>query len=38
MTIDAHHHLWKYSATEYGWIAPDQRAIRRDTCQKIWNR
>ncbi len=30
MTIDAHHHLWKYSATEYGWIAPDQQVIRRD--------
>ena len=30
MTIDAHHHLWKYSATEHGWIAPDQQVIRRD--------
>jgi L-fuconolactonase len=30
MTIDAHHHLWKYSAAEYGWITPEQRAIRRD--------
>jgi L-fuconolactonase len=30
MTIDAHHHLWKYSAAEYGWISPDMRAIRRD--------
>ena len=30
MTIDAHHHLWKYSAAEYGWIAPEQRVIRRD--------
>jgi L-fuconolactonase len=30
MTIDAHHHLWKYSAAEYGWITPEQRVIRRD--------
>lgn len=30
MTIDAHHHLWKYSAAEYGWINPEMRAIRRD--------
>lgn len=30
MTIDAHHHLWKYSAEEYGWITPQMRAIRRD--------
>ena len=30
MTIDAHHHLWTYSAAEYGWIAPDQQVIRRD--------
>ncbi len=30
MTIDAHHHLWKYSAAEYGWITPANKAIRRD--------
>jgi L-fuconolactonase len=30
MTIDAHHHLWKYSVAGYGWIAPDQQVIRRD--------
>jgi L-fuconolactonase len=30
MTIDAHHHLWKYSAAEYGWIGPQQKVIRRD--------
>ena len=30
MMIDAHHHLWKYSAAEYGWISPEMRAIRRD--------
>lgn len=28
--IDSHHHLWKYSAAEYGWISPQMRAIRRD--------
>ena len=30
MKIDAHHHLWKYSAAEYGWISPEMRVIRRD--------
>jgi L-fuconolactonase len=30
MKIDAHHHLWKYSAAEYGWITPQMRVIRRD--------
>ena len=30
MTIDAHHHLWKYSAAEYGWISPEMSVIRRD--------
>ncbi len=30
MTIDAHHHLWKYSAADYGWITPDMNVIRRD--------
>jgi L-fuconolactonase len=30
MTIDAHHHLWKYTAADYGWIAPEQKVIRRD--------
>ncbi len=29
MMIDAHHHLWKYSAAEYGWITPEMKAIRR---------
>lgn len=28
MRIDAHHHFWKYSAEEYGWI--DSPVIRRD--------
>jgi L-fuconolactonase len=30
MKIDAHHHLWKYTAAEYGWITPQMGAIRRD--------
>jgi L-fuconolactonase len=30
MTIDAHHHMWKYSVAEYGWITPEQRVIHRD--------
>jgi L-fuconolactonase len=30
MMIDAHHHLWKYSAAEYGWITPQMPAIKRD--------
>ncbi|HLK62427.1 MAG TPA: amidohydrolase family protein [Bryobacteraceae bacterium] len=30
MKIDAHHHLWKYSSAEYGWITPEMRVIRRD--------
>jgi L-fuconolactonase len=28
--IDAHHHLWKYSADEFGWIGPGMDGIRRD--------
>jgi L-fuconolactonase len=30
MTIDAHHHMWKYTVAEYGWITPEQKVIRRD--------
>ena len=29
-TIDAHHHLWRYSAAEYGWIDDAMRGLRRD--------
>lgn len=29
MRIDAHHHLWRYDADAFGWIAPDS-AIARD--------
>jgi L-fuconolactonase len=28
--IDAHHHLWRYSAEEYGWIDDGMAALRRD--------
>ena len=28
--FDAHHHLWKYSGAEYGWIAGKMLALRRD--------
>lgn len=28
--IDSHHHLWKYSQSEYPWIQPGMEAIRRD--------
>jgi L-fuconolactonase len=28
--IDAHHHLWRYSKVEYGWIAGNMTPIARD--------
>jgi L-fuconolactonase len=30
MIIDAHHHFWKYSPAEYGWISPQMSVLRRD--------
>ena len=30
MKIDAHHHFWKYSPEDYGWIGEDKAVIRRD--------
>jgi L-fuconolactonase len=30
MLIDSHHHLWKYSAEEYGWIDDEMSVLRRD--------
>jgi L-fuconolactonase len=30
MTIDSHHHFWKYGAAEYGWIDDTMKVIRRD--------
>lgn len=29
-TIDAHHHLWRYTPEEYGWIDEEMSALRRD--------
>ena len=28
--IDAHHHLWNYSAEEYEWIDESMRVLQRD--------
>ena len=28
--IDAHHHLWRYSPEEYGWIGNSMTALQRD--------
>lgn len=28
--IDAHHHLWRYKADEYGWIDSSMTALQRD--------
>jgi L-fuconolactonase len=28
--IDAHHHLWRYKAEEYGWIDDSMTSLRRD--------
>jgi L-fuconolactonase len=28
--IDAHHHLWRYSAEEYGWIDDSMAVLQRD--------
>lgn len=30
MRIDAHHHFWRYTSEEYGWIDDAMAAIRRD--------
>src|SRR4051812_10191467 len=30
MTIDAHHHFWKYDPIEYDWIDDEMAVIRRD--------
>jgi L-fuconolactonase len=29
-TIDAHHHLWRYTPAEYGWIDETMHSLRRD--------
>lgn len=28
--IDSHHHLWKYSSTDYSWISSNMESIRQD--------
>ena len=33
-TIDAHHHLWRYTPEEYGWIDEDMAVLRRDFLPK----
>lgn len=30
MAIDAHHHFWKYTPEEYGWITEGMSILRRD--------
>jgi L-fuconolactonase len=30
MILDAHHHLWRYSREEYGWISDDMSVLARD--------
>jgi L-fuconolactonase len=30
MVIDSHHHFWRYTAAEYGWIGDGMATIRRD--------
>jgi L-fuconolactonase len=30
MLIDSHHHLWKYSSEEYGWISDQMSVLQRD--------
>lgn len=30
MKIDSHHHFWRYSAEEYGWISDEMAELRRD--------
>jgi L-fuconolactonase len=32
--IDAHHHLWRYSVEEYGWIDESMSLLRRDFLPK----
>jgi L-fuconolactonase len=30
MVVDSHHHFWRYTPAEYGWIDENMAAIRRD--------
>ncbi len=29
-TIDSHHHLWRYTTTDYGWIGKGMEVLQRD--------
>ena len=33
--IDAHHHLWRYTPEEYGWIGEQMGALRRDFLPSV---
>jgi L-fuconolactonase len=33
-TIDAHHHLWRYTPAEFGWLDEPMQALRRDFLPK----
>ncbi|HSI07933.1 MAG: amidohydrolase, partial [Rariglobus sp.] len=28
--IDSHHHFWRYTAEDYGWIPPEWSRLKRD--------
>jgi L-fuconolactonase len=32
MILDAHHHFWRYSREEYGWISAEMEVLARDYC------
>jgi L-fuconolactonase len=32
--IDAHHHLWRYNAEEFGWVTHDMAVLRQDFLPK----
>lgn len=38
MLIDSHHHLWKYSAEQYGWISDEMAVLRHDFLAPALNK
>jgi L-fuconolactonase len=34
MLIDSHHHLWEYSADQYGWMSEEMDVLKRDYLAK----
>lgn len=34
MLIDSHHHLWKYSTDQYGWMSEEMDVLKRDYLAK----